>query len=428
MAISELDLIWNPEWLHEHESLWSVMGKAGIANYLPVAEMLWPEDAFELNGNMWVPPNKQQVLLLLNALKVPTARARNSFLWDFAHDSSDQALISHAVRYCPSCLHNAFHAALFQFMPLVRCPIHDEPLLDYCPHCAVPISPSVGFAWRCLHCGITLTAFSRAEWIQAFKKGPPSAVFGELQSVLLDPKHSWSDSARRCLNKAYLSDSVGYHDFAAGDCERGSFLLEASPYEGDYYYWAAGVRACALARWHFEERIRLLRTLVAPHIRCCGRELPNLAHQLWPGLAFRCPVAAAIMQSAAYAGIPWSGDEWVNPGRRMANTAQENLVPELFDPKAAKYLNEEAAALVMRALARAALTDALESFIGTQETGKGAWHPPNDGLRYQVHWSVKQVPGGWRLDLETNATISAIQKLLKHSRCRGARVAEPAAF
>jgi hypothetical protein len=397
------------------------MGKAGIANHLPVAEMLWPEDAFELNGNMWVPPDKQQVLQLLSALEVPAATARNSFLWDFAREPSDRALISNAVRYCPSCLRNAFHAALFQFLPLVRCPIHDEPLLDCCPHCAVPISPSLGFAWRCLKCKRHLTAFSRPEWLDAFKRGNGLTELGELRRILLSPRRSWPASACRWLNKAYLSDVAGYRRFAAGDSERGSFLLDGGVYEDDYYYWEPASKACALAQWYFEERIRLLQTLVAPNGRCCGRELQNTAHGVWLGLTHRCNVAAAVLQSAKFAGIPWLDDEWTNPSRRMAAAAQENLLPHLFDQTGARYLNEDVAILVMRVLARGALADALESLLETKDNGWGPWYRGKRKARYYIHWTAKKVRDGWRLDLETNATISAIQKLLKRSRCRGSR-------
>lgn len=61
------------------------------------------------------------------------------------------------LRFCSQCMQKGFHATLFQFTPLTRCPIHQRPLLEACPKCRLFIAYRLdaGFAahpFRCPHC------------------------------------------------------------------------------------------------------------------------------------------------------------------------------------------------------------------------------------------------------------------------------------
>jgi len=44
------------------------------------------------------------------------------------------------LRFCSQCMQQGFHATLFQFTALARCPIHLRPLLEACPSCRLRIA------------------------------------------------------------------------------------------------------------------------------------------------------------------------------------------------------------------------------------------------------------------------------------------------
>jgi hypothetical protein len=68
--------------------------------------------------------------------------------------ASDQRL-----RLCRHCADTGFQAAIFQIDAVTTCPIHDEPLIDCCPHCSAPTPPyaltveSFETPMQCGHCG-----------------------------------------------------------------------------------------------------------------------------------------------------------------------------------------------------------------------------------------------------------------------------------
>lgn len=68
--------------------------------------------------------------------------------------ASDQRL-----RLCRHCADTGFQAAIFQIDAVTTCPIHDELLIDCCPHCSAPTPPyalsveSFETPMQCGHCG-----------------------------------------------------------------------------------------------------------------------------------------------------------------------------------------------------------------------------------------------------------------------------------
>ena len=73
-------------------------------------------------------------------------------------DAQALALASPWLRLCVCCLRRGFHAALFQFTAIARCPIHRRRLQEACPRCrtAIAYRLDAGFAARpfaCPHCG-----------------------------------------------------------------------------------------------------------------------------------------------------------------------------------------------------------------------------------------------------------------------------------
>jgi hypothetical protein len=69
------------------------------------------------------------------------------------------------LRFCSSCLRVGFQSSLFQIDALTRCPIHNDPLLEHCPHCQQPTPryalTAEGFdaPLHCARCGLPYAAF-----------------------------------------------------------------------------------------------------------------------------------------------------------------------------------------------------------------------------------------------------------------------------
>ena len=68
------------------------------------------------------------------------------------------------VRWCWECANYGFHTTLFQLPMVDRCPWHDYPLLDQCPHCKKPgsaVIDSLGQLGRC-DCGFDWLVVDKA--------------------------------------------------------------------------------------------------------------------------------------------------------------------------------------------------------------------------------------------------------------------------
>ncbi|MBC3910938.1 hypothetical protein [Undibacterium umbellatum] len=70
-------------------------------------------------------------------------------------------IASQHLRFCAACMAEGFHAVLFQFAPILHCPIHHTPLLDICTSCRkkIPYRLDASFAVRpfcCPHCAHSL--------------------------------------------------------------------------------------------------------------------------------------------------------------------------------------------------------------------------------------------------------------------------------
>ena len=75
-------------------------------------------------------------------------------------DSLLLAIASAHLRFCPACLREGFHATLFQFTPIVRCPIHHGRLQEICLQCRAPVPYRLDAAFAARPFGCPGCAFS----------------------------------------------------------------------------------------------------------------------------------------------------------------------------------------------------------------------------------------------------------------------------
>lgn len=146
-----------PHWTQPLESLWGILAKWQFINclaYSTIARCVSSLSRTEIYQGVDL---RVLECFDLHALAhysgVPRAALAGGACSARA-DSPVLALTSSQLRFCPSCLNEGFHATLFQFTPIARCPIHDDRLLDACPTCRgqIPYRLDAAFAASPLAC------------------------------------------------------------------------------------------------------------------------------------------------------------------------------------------------------------------------------------------------------------------------------------
>ena len=68
------------------------------------------------------------------------------------------------LRFCRACMLAGYHSALFQVLAVVRCPVHNEPLCETCPHCdqliVLTLRHTRDYPFLCPHCDQPLSTFN----------------------------------------------------------------------------------------------------------------------------------------------------------------------------------------------------------------------------------------------------------------------------
>lgn len=81
-------------------------------------------------------------------------------------------LCSQYLRYCPMCMGNAYHSAIFQVRAITHCPVHESLLIDKCPSCSRPLDYKLttisGIApFTCHTCGECIASHTDAvDWLE----------------------------------------------------------------------------------------------------------------------------------------------------------------------------------------------------------------------------------------------------------------------
>jgi hypothetical protein len=131
-----------PDWVSPLESLWSILSKWQFANrvaYSVVAQSFFAGAYVQADLGVDL---RLGVSFDLRRISEHTGVPLNDLargLCALAHHSRLGTLASEHLRFCATCLATGFHATLFQFALLARCPIHLEPLRHECHRCGHPI-------------------------------------------------------------------------------------------------------------------------------------------------------------------------------------------------------------------------------------------------------------------------------------------------
>ena len=133
-----------PHWTRPLESLWGIFAKWQFVNCVPystIASCMLKRPAADAGTGTGV---DFRILegFNLDAIAMHGGVTRAALAKGACCRSSNSlvlAIASADLRFCPACLHDGFHATLFQFTPIVRCPIHGGRLHEGCLRCRAPI-------------------------------------------------------------------------------------------------------------------------------------------------------------------------------------------------------------------------------------------------------------------------------------------------
>lgn len=210
-----------PGWSQPLESLWAIVGKWQFVNRLPYATVarcvsslsraglyqgvdLRVLEAFDLDA-----------LAHFSGIQVSALCAGACVA---SQSSPALALTSANLRWCPACMNEGFHAALFQFTPITRCPTHNSRLILACPRCesAIPyrLDPAAAATpLACLTCRSPLVADSTV-LVRAHRVAGTSKNLADWQR-LLARYASWYCNAPRLRQRVLDGDTTSGVDIPA---------------------------------------------------------------------------------------------------------------------------------------------------------------------------------------------------------------------
>lgn len=196
-------LIWQDAWGRPHEGALTQLWKIAAANCLTPHELcnslfhkrLLSNDVFGLHGRsllstrwMTAPEgNPSQLAKVVSRSGLDAISAKWATV--LASDRN--------IRYCPLCMAEGYQSALCQMDGLIRCPIHDVPILDICAACLAPTpryaltTLTMSSPFYCPNCGrpyggcelsLPFLQFSQEESIEIKKYGRLSRWLSKLDA------------------------------------------------------------------------------------------------------------------------------------------------------------------------------------------------------------------------------------------------------
>jgi hypothetical protein len=192
--------------------------------------------------------------------------------------------------------------------------------------------------------------------------------------------------------REWLEQNAGRTDFAflTGRVQKAVFVLQDGTYESSYQRWISNQGEQQLFWWYFEELAALMRAYFYRHYECANKA----THCHWATnstFSFSCPAAVSLGQAGAWANVTMEPRRWPEGRiRGAAKKASSVLLMHLVTKNRKHWLKPQEAELVIRAVARAQLAEALCTFIAASPQGCGGWFPDPDKCLFPVIWSFDE--------------------------------------
>jgi hypothetical protein len=341
-------LAWNPKWWHQAESFWSLLNKLAYANVTSLGEILDFLGFSEAKGqrSLLFSPSAGRAVQLCLALELSPSVATSLFASIGPRRFEARSCTRLALRWCPACLEQNFHAVIFQDFRLSHCPWHGSRLRDSCPKCGRKIDPVGNAAWTCNGCLSKINS-PGAKWLNEFKIAPNQGV-----PVTALTEHFEYVPARA------VQGLKRYRQHCTPDAPH----KPASSWQLEYLCLSVA----------YEEGAALADTVFQQHRNCFLGE-GRAANPAYEPTTFTCPIAGATAKVLGLFGTTTEAarGEWMVQSK-MAQYTLNGLAASQLD-----NYPDWCHTFIVQELVRGWLSEALPAFIEAAKTGsdKVAWRP-----------------------------------------------------
>lgn len=132
---------WIPKLIAPRESQWSLLCKFATWNALSVRKLHHLVglrkaiyQPINLAVSQYIDPDRFMSLTGSTLKQITSSLSTN-----YVPEGWGKSLICMSLRYCPTCLRQGYHSAIYQIGLVLNCPIHGVPLIDRCDKCGKTI-------------------------------------------------------------------------------------------------------------------------------------------------------------------------------------------------------------------------------------------------------------------------------------------------
>lgn len=392
----------HPAWLRPYESLWSLVCKLAFVHEMTLGQ-LWGVLRHALEPiQIWTWGCGRSAEHLQSRLAVAFEHLPSTTLARYVAAPGDYCDVRRPVHYCPECLRDFYHSALFQHRAVTSCPVHRRPLAAGCQACGAQVCYFEGAPWRCAVCARPLVE-SDPERFERYRSPTPSEPFDELAQQLESAAHE-RRAARAQQERA------------------GVVALDQAPATVDHLYWETRTGSQHLAREYFNALSAFTLANFDEQLRCAhpSDSLPrNAVRYRWGGLDYSCRAGLAITLAAERLWLrPEVLGGW--PADWHANQRAGTVLARQLSRPPSIHLGPQAAETVIGILARQVYAECLEAELPTGIERPSSWDCP---VMPQVQWDL----AGGQLRFASRVTQDDLARLVARAQLACPNIHRPAA-
>lgn len=271
---------WNPAWYRSGESLISLALKVAYGNSTTVGAVL--ERLVGAAASNRLPtmfPDFATAERVCKTLELPAGVATTMFVGVGKPSLRIRERACLALRWCPSCFFERYHAWDFHDWTNGTCRAHGDRLLDWCPRCCRHVDPLMLSGWHCPVCSHPFATDLHSDWPRALRRATSA--------------ERTSETMPRC--GADIKVEQGAQGLVV------SCIGTLGRQESNLQQWAYSREAAVIRRHAWEQCSAVVDCLYGDHQACIRPEW-SASHLEFGVTNFECPLGAAVAQTLAWLG------------------------------------------------------------------------------------------------------------------------------
>jgi len=374
---------WNPAWYRDGESLISLALKVAYGNSTTVGAVLERlVGAATSNRLPTMFPDFATAERVCKTLELPAGVATTMFVAVGRPSLQIRERSCLALRWCPSCLFERYHAWDFHDWTHGTCLVHGDRLMDRCPRCNRHVDPLMLIGWHCPVCSHPFAPDLGSDWQRTLRRATSA--------------DRTSETMRRCSADIEIEQAL---NGLVVSC-----LQPLGRHESNMENWVYSHEAAAIRRQAWEQCSAVVDCLYGEHQACVSAELAA-QHLEYQVTSFECPLGAAVAQTLAWLGCAHERCM----GWPDSTFSGSNALPVLWH--AVSGVPNWLSTLLVREATKEWLSDAIAQFssVDTGAAPRIAWRPPKRlGMTWKCCERTALVePGPTGRKLRANTAIGA---------------------